>query len=1114
MAGKKNYELEIMISGGTDSSLASSIKKARKEIDSLERSAHLSAKGMDDAFGGMSVKGIDALGGMSDKVFGAIIKGGAAAAAGLAAGLTAATSVGMGFESQMSTVQAISQASEADMRKLTALAKEMGETTQFSAEEAGKGLEYMAMAGWKTQDMIGGLPGIMYLAAASGEDLGSVSDIVTDAMTAFGMQANEAGHFADVLAQASASSNTNVSMMGETFQYVAPVAGAYGYSIEDVAIATGLMANAGIKGQKAGTAMRTMLTNLAKPTKQMRGYMEALGISLTDSEGKMKDFRELTTDLRTAFAGLTKAEKAEYAAGIAGKEGMSGLLAMVTASEDDFDDLVQAIDNSTGAAQKMSEVRLDNLTGDLTLLGSAAQGLGIEAYEGFSDVLRGLAQEGTGWVSEITERLKEDMPTIRRQAKQFGEDVKEGFRPVLEFGEWSLEHPEVIKGTLTGIAAAFGTFKGAQIAKDGILMLSNLSAMASAWPVAAFGLAAGSIAGITAAVRENNKRLKKEDMAKRFGTIKLSMEDLNKAAKKIVDDGNMGRAAEAIEGLTKVKEMSEAFEESSKDLEQLNWKISLGLKLSEEDKQSYETAVDQTVQNAIHVVEQAHYTAQISVQAVFGTESNTGNVLIGEFNGLYESIDAEVQALGKELGDAYRAAMEDGIIDVDEAKVIQGLTGKLTDITQQVSQAQTNAKLERIFRQGQGSALDSESFQNLQQEAKEVKAAWQTEQDQAMDQVLAGINLTAEREGKSQEWVKAWEDNAWNAYNSQSMEMDMRILTFSTESIMDAYADTLAKAIPNLQDGLDMALQISQGQLEEGYPEYAFDPDIIKKNLGLDKIPRATRDGMKDLWKAMEPDYDQMQETVQSYTEAGKEIPEAVSKGLMDASIIGAIAGDKEAIMQLLAIKGSQSPEYQEVIKAAQEKGTKVPEEIAAYIDNSSGAVEKSVEQLGRLTKEALDRQFGMMSVDGSLDVNLSANLNVYSPHKNANQLFSEVNENTSKSKIPGYAEGGLITSPTLSWFAEESPEMAIPIDGSRRALSLWQETGRMLGAYDFTGMTQELTEGAARNSTFAPVFSPVIQIQGGGSTESQFSTGIDEAYERFVDFMERFQKEQYRPAF
>lgn len=322
MAGKKNYELEILISGGTDASLSASIRKARKELDTLEQKAGISAKNVNDSFGGMSVKGIDALGSASDRFFSTMVKGSKLAAAGTAALLSASTAVGMGFEAQMSTVQAISQASGADMEKLNALAKNMGETTQFSAQEAGQALEYMAMAGWKTQDMMQGLPGVMYLAAASGEDLGTVSDIVTDAMTAFGLQADQSAHFADVLAQASSNSNTNVAMMGNTFQYVAPVAGAFGYSIEDVAIATGLMANAGIKAEKSGTALRALLTNLAKPTKQVRGYMEELSLSLADSSGKMKPFRQLLEEMRQKFAGLTEAQKAEYAAGIAGKEGI------------------------------------------------------------------------------------------------------------------------------------------------------------------------------------------------------------------------------------------------------------------------------------------------------------------------------------------------------------------------------------------------------------------------------------------------------------------------------------------------------------------------------------------------------------------------------------------------------------------------------------------------------------------------------------------------------------------------------------------------------------------------------------------------------------------------
>ena len=465
MAGKKNYELEILISGGTDASLSASIRKARKELDTLEQKAGISAKNVNDSFGGMSVKGIDALGSASDRFFSTMVKGSKLAAAGTAALLSASTAVGMGFEAQMSTVQAISQASGADMEKLNALAKNMGETTQFSAQEAGQALEYMAMAGWKTQDMMQGLPGVMYLAAASGEDLGTVSDIVTDAMTAFGLQADQSAHFADVLAQASSNSNTNVAMMGNTFQYVAPVAGAFGYSIEDVAIATGLMANAGIKAEKSGTALRALLTNLAKPTKQVRGYMEELSLSLADSSGKMKPFRQLLEEMCQKFAGLTEAQKAEYAAGIAGKEGMSGLLAILAASDKDFDNLARSIDNSTGAAKKMSEVRLDNLRGDLTLLESAAQGAGIELYEGFSGVLRSLTKESTDYITSFTGQIRKDMPTVQRELKEFGAAAKAGFQPVLDFGVWCLKHPDAVKGTLAGMTAAFGTFKAVQAAQ-------------------------------------------------------------------------------------------------------------------------------------------------------------------------------------------------------------------------------------------------------------------------------------------------------------------------------------------------------------------------------------------------------------------------------------------------------------------------------------------------------------------------------------------------------------------------------------------------------------------------------------------------------------------------
>lgn len=328
----------------------------------------------------------------------------ATAAVGTAIGgiVVASTKVGMSFEAEMSKVQAISGASGTQLQQLTEKAKEMGASTKFSATESAQAMEYMAMAGWKTEDMLNGLGGIMNLAAASGEDLATTSDIVTDALTAFGMSASESTRFADVLATAASNSNTTVAGMGETFKYVAPLAGALGYSVEDTAVAIGLMANSGIKGSQAGTALRGMLTNLAKPSSQVAGYMDKLGLSLTDAAGNAKPLSALLQELRQKFAGLTDAQKTEYAAAIAGQEGMSGLLAIVNASDSDFAKLTDAINNSSGAAEDMANVMNDNLAGAVQSLKSHAEALGIAIYDSFAVQMKDAVNLASDALTKLT----------------------------------------------------------------------------------------------------------------------------------------------------------------------------------------------------------------------------------------------------------------------------------------------------------------------------------------------------------------------------------------------------------------------------------------------------------------------------------------------------------------------------------------------------------------------------------------------------------------------------------------------------------------------------------------------------------------------------------------
>ena len=370
-------------------------------------------------------------------------KGMSVVSAGIGGVATAAVKTTADFESAMSNVQAISGATGEDMNSLKEKAREMGAQTKFSATEAGEAMSYMAMAGWKTEEMMSGISGIMNLAAASGEDLATTSDIVTDALTAFGLTAQDTEKFVDTLAATATNSNTNVSLLGESFKYCAPVCGALGYSAEDTSIALGLMANCGIKATNAGTALRAILTNMAKPTDAVEAAMSELRVSLTDSEGKMLSLRDLMANLRNGFGqsemsveeltesmnqlqtayengettadeyeeaqkkliesayGAEGAEKARLAAMLAGKEGMSGLLAIVNATEGDLDKLTTAIDNSKDSAQNMADIMNDNLAGQLTILKSQCQELAISIGELLMPQIRNIVGSVQGVVDKL-----------------------------------------------------------------------------------------------------------------------------------------------------------------------------------------------------------------------------------------------------------------------------------------------------------------------------------------------------------------------------------------------------------------------------------------------------------------------------------------------------------------------------------------------------------------------------------------------------------------------------------------------------------------------------------------------------------------------------------------
>jgi TP901 family phage tail tape measure protein len=403
-------------------------------------------------------------------------------------------------------VQSIAGATSDEIGTLGEKAKEMGAKTKFSATEATEAYQYMAMAGWKTEDMLNGIEGIMYLAGATGQDLASTSDIVTDALTAFGKSAQDTQQFVDVMAKTASNANTDVGMLGESFKYVAPVAGAMKYSIEDTSLALGLMANAGVKASSAGTALRSWITRMASPTKQSAEAMEALGISLTDDQGNMKDLATVMMETKGAFAKLTEEQKAQYASMLAGKTGMSGLLAVVNSSDDDFNKLTEAIQNSNGACEEMYKTANDNLAGQLTILKSSAESLAIS----FGELLTPYIKKAVEWVQKITEKFNGLSEEKKKMIVKIALVVASIGPMLLIFGKTVTTVGKVVSvvGKLGKALKTFGSIAGLITSPAGIVIL-----------------VLGAIVVATILVIKNWDKIKKVAQ-KVFGYVKSVAEDM------------------------------------------------------------------------------------------------------------------------------------------------------------------------------------------------------------------------------------------------------------------------------------------------------------------------------------------------------------------------------------------------------------------------------------------------------------------------------------------------------------------------------------------------------------------------------------------------------------
>jgi len=663
--------------------------------------------------------------------------------AAAAAGLTAAVKTTADFDSAMSEVAAISGATGEDFDALREKAREMGEKTKFSASEAAEGFKYMAMAGWKTEDMLNGIEGIMYLAAASGEDLGTSSDIVTDALTAMGYSAKDAGRLADVMAAASSNANTNVSMMGETFKYAASVAGSYGYSMEDVALATGLMANSGIKASQAGTALRSIMSNLAtnngassKSLGALDILTERLGVAFYDATGNMRPFRDVINDSRKAWKKLTKEEQANYAKKIAGKNAMTGWLALMNAAEDDVTKLTEAIDESTGTSEKMADTMQDNLAGQITILKSQLQELAISIGDALMPTIRKVVE----WVQNLVDKFNNLDEGTKETIAKIGVLVA-ALSPVL-----------IIGGKLiSGLGSIIG-----MVPK----IISFLSGIGG--PIA---LATAAVAGLVAVIA--NWKTAEDEIFERRSKLTEEQE----ALKKKVDE-----EAESWENVKKAREEAYADIKTQTDKERELW-----------------DALKKVVDEQGNVIEGKEDEAKLLIEQLNGALGTELEYVDGQVKG-YEELAKNIDTvLAKKEAEALLAADQEAYTEA---------RNKRAEAEDAVADAQAEvAKQEEAVRQAEARLAEAMDESSKAARSYADDKGMTAEATQDWKDAISGAKAALDAEKKQLEDVKKIQQTAektldnYNATISNHGKLMEAVATGSVEDLRKAEKNLLNDTI-------------------------------------------------------------------------------------------------------------------------------------------------------------------------------------------------------------------------------------------------------------------------------------------------------------------------------
>ena len=1135
MASKKEFEMAIKIAGEIEKSFYESSKLTQKELKNIARQAVLASEAMpkssDLNFTESLRKGLkdaepafSSLEKTAKSTFKAVSTDAVAAGTATAAALGAAVAKGSEFESAFAGVKKTVNATDTQLQEMRDDIRQMATEMPKTAAGLSEIEESAGQLGIQTDNIT--------LFTRTMADMEVATNLTSDeAATDFAKFANitnmhqkyfdRLGSSVVALGNNMATTESDTVAMG---MRIAAAGTQVKLSQADIMAYAASLSSVGIEAEAGGSAFSKMLVNMqlaAETGKGLSGYAKTAGMSEQEFQTAFKN--SPTTAINAFLAGLNDTERNGKSAiavlndmGIKETRLRDTLLRAANAS-DLFADALQisnsAWEENTALANE-AEQRYSTFESQIDILQNKLTDVGIGTY----DAMKPMLTEGIGLANEfmdsmigqedaiagVMESATKKMPTFVREAKEAGEAIGEFAEPFLKVGGWLVENPSLITGTIAGVGTALGTDKIA----SGVMSLAGaLGALGPAgWTIMGIGGTAAVITGIGTAVKKSAVEAKKENLAAHFGSVSLSLSELQKTASFVVKSKELDKITQSVKAMSELDGISDTIDSAVESVNKMNWKVQIGMELSDQEKQDYQQQYQALVDSTQEYLSQEQYAVSLSVGTLVQDDLESSNI-VTQINQFYADKQQDLADLGKQLNETITDAFQDGLLDMDEVAEISKLQEQIAHIKSALAESDFEAGLDLIGTKYQGQMLDADTFQNLQAEISDQLDAAMESYDEAYKTSMSKLRLMQSEGGMTDAEFQAAADSVNEGYLQQKQDLQIQAVQFQMDTIRQAYGDDLDQMIEEIKkdtnERLGDALQIyASGGNTENFD--LLGRDIVKDMKG--SVDKSTRDAMADLYDQLEPQLEQMQSLADEYRKAGKAIPEALQQSIVEASAIGGLGGDSYALWGVIA-NASKSEEYTKMIQQVEEAGGYVPKQVASAITDKQNEIDNAVKQSYLSTQETIDNIYGKNSF--RIPINLTPNVS-----------SAPYSDSALKGVVKtGHADGGIFDQPHIAWFAESGPEAAIPLDGSQNAISLWQKTGELLGlnGLDGTGdnsLSVNIDRAIEGNEPQVNIeYHPVLNFE--GSVNREEVAGVMETeQDKFNRMMSQWAKENLRFSF